>query len=98
MQFIIICFRILIHYKFLILQNKWSTVAPMNIGRSYPAVAAADSRLYVIGGDQSQEINFYRTQITISTVECYDPHSNKWHECASLPTSRGEAAAIVAPF
>ncbi|KAK2583482.1 hypothetical protein KPH14_009450 [Odynerus spinipes] len=79
-------------------KNKWSMVAPMNMGRSYPAVAAADSRLYVIGGDQSQEINFYRTQITISTVECYDPHLNKWHECASLPTSRGEAAAIVAPF
>ncbi|XP_046429029.1 actin-binding protein IPP [Neodiprion fabricii] len=79
-------------------KNKWSTVAPMNVGRSYPAVAAADGRLYVIGGDQSREINFYRTQITISTVECYDPHSNAWHECASLPTSRGEAAAIIAPF
>ncbi|KAH0954714.1 hypothetical protein HN011_007733 [Eciton burchellii] len=79
-------------------KNKWSAVAPMSMGRSYPAVAAADSRLYVIGGDQSQEINFYRTQITISTVECYDPHTNKWHECASLPSSRGEATAIVAPF
>lgn len=70
----------------------------MSIGRAYPAVAAADNRLYVIGGDQSQEINFYRTQTTISTVECYDPHLNKWHECASLPSSRGEATAIVAPF
>ncbi|XP_076232754.1 actin-binding protein IPP [Calliopsis andreniformis] len=79
-------------------KNKWTTVAPMNRGRSYPAVAAVDSRLYVIGGNQSQEIHFYRTRITISTVECYDPHSNKWYECASLPTSRGEAAAIVAPF
>ncbi|XP_071856065.1 actin-binding protein IPP [Bombus fervidus] len=79
-------------------KNKWSTVAPMNMGRSYPAIAAADNRLYVIGGEQCQEINFFRTQITISTVECYDPHSNKWHECASLPTSRGEASAIVAPF
>lgn len=79
-------------------QNKWSAVAPMSMGRFYPAVAAADSQLYVIGGDQSQEINFYRTQITISTVECYDPHTNKWHECASLPSSRGEATAIVTPF
>ncbi|KAK0160479.1 hypothetical protein PV328_007887 [Microctonus aethiopoides] len=79
-------------------KNKWTAVAPMNMGRSYPAVAAADGRLYVIGGDQSREINFYRTQITISTVESYDPNSNKWSECASLPTSRGEAAAIIAPF
>lgn len=79
-------------------KNKWTAVAPMCMGRSYPAVAAADGRLYVIGGDQSREINFYRTQITISTVESYDPSSNKWVECASLPTSRGEAAAIIAPF
>lgn len=70
---------------------------PMHLGRAYPAVAAVDSRLYVIGGNLSQEIDFYRTQITIRTVECYDPHSNKWHKCASLQTSRGEAAAIVAP-
>lgn len=70
----------------------------MNEGRSYPAVAAADGRLYVIGGDQSQELTFYRTYITISTVECYDPNSDQWYKCASLPTSRGEAAAIVAPF
>ncbi|XP_012274970.1 actin-binding protein IPP [Orussus abietinus] len=79
-------------------KNKWSTVAPMSVARSYPAVAAADGRLYVIGGDQSREINFYRTQITISTVECYNPVMNEWHECTSLPTSRGEAAAIIAPF
>ncbi|XP_043282923.1 actin-binding protein IPP-like isoform X2 [Venturia canescens] len=79
-------------------KNKWTAVAPMSIGRSYPAVAAADGRLYVIGGDQSQDINFYRTQITISTVECYDPNSNKWEECTSLPTSRGEAVAVIAPF
>ena len=73
-------------------------VAPLNVGRSYPAVAAADGRLYVIGGDQPQEINFYRTQITVSTVECYDPIACKWTECAPLPASRGEAAAVIAPF
>ncbi|XP_076675062.1 actin-binding protein IPP isoform X1 [Andrena cerasifolii] len=78
-------------------KNKWSNVEPMHLGRAYPAVAAVDSRLYVIGGNLSQEIDFYRTQITIRTVECYDPHSNQWHKCASLQTSRGEAAAIVAP-
>ncbi|XP_014217087.1 actin-binding protein IPP-like [Copidosoma floridanum] len=78
--------------------NTWSTVSPLNVGRSYPAVAAADGRLYVIGGDQLQEINFYRTQITVSTVESYDPVNYKWTECAPLPTSRGEAAAVIAPF
>lgn len=70
----------------------------MKVGRSCPAVAAANGQIFVIGGDQSQEINFYRTQITIATVECYEPNTNQWHECPSLPTSRGEAAAIIAPF
>lgn len=73
-------------------------VPSLNVGRSYPAVAAADGRLYVIGGDQPQEINFYRTQITVSSVECFDPLLYKWIECAPLPTSRGEAAAVIAPF
>ena len=70
----------------------------MNTRRSYPAVAAADNRLYVIGGDQQQEVNFYRTQITVSAVECYDPLSNQWNKCEPLPASRGEAAAVIAPF
>lgn len=68
------------------------------MGRSYPAVAAADGSLYVIGGDQPQEINFYRTQVTLTNVERFDPLVWKWTDCASLPTSRGEAAAVIAPF
>ncbi|KAL7293115.1 hypothetical protein TKK_0013268 [Trichogramma kaykai] len=79
-------------------ENTWTTLASLNVGRSYPAVAAANGCLYVIGGDQPQEINFYRTQITVSTVERYDPNLYIWTEGTPLPTSRGEAAAIVAPF
>jgi actin-binding protein IPP len=76
-------------------QNKWCKVPSMKVGRASPAVASADGLLYVIGGDQTHEVNFYRAQITISSVECYDPLADKWHDCPPLPESRSEAGAVV---
>lgn len=76
-------------------QNKWSKVPPMKVGRASPAVASADGLLYVIGGDQTHEVNFYRAQITISSVERYDPLADTWHDCPPLPESRSEAGAVV---
>lgn len=36
----------------------------MSVGRASPAVAATNSLLYVIGGDQTSEVNdFYRAQV-----------------------------------
>lgn len=76
-------------------ENEWTKVPHMHMGRASPAVAAADGVLYVIGGDETHEINFYRAQITISSVECYDPQTNIWRDCPSLPESRSEAGAVV---
>jgi actin-binding protein IPP len=45
--------------------DKWENVAPMSVPRASPAVAAVDGFLYVAGGDQTREVNFYRAQITI---------------------------------
>lgn len=44
---------------------------------------------------QACEVNFYRAQITISSVECYDPLKDLWTYCPELPVSRSEAGAIV---
>lgn len=44
---------------------------------------------------QACEVNFYRAQITISSVECYDPLKDVWTYCPELPVSRSEAGAIV---
>lgn len=67
----------------------------MSLARGCPAVAAADGLLYVIGGDQTHDVNFYRAQYTLSSVECYDPLRNVWKECPQLPESRSEAGAVV---
>ncbi|KAK7794828.1 hypothetical protein R5R35_009395 [Gryllus longicercus] len=76
-------------------ENKWTKVPSMHVGRASPAVAAADGLLYVIGGDETHEVNFYRAQITINSVECYDPLADKWQDCPPLPESRSEAGAVV---
>ncbi|RZF34385.1 hypothetical protein LSTR_LSTR008924 [Laodelphax striatellus] len=75
--------------------NVWSEVPPMTVARGSPAVAAANGFLYVIGGDQTHEINFYRAQVTIASVERFDPISNAWYDCPPLPESRSEAGALV---
>lgn len=67
----------------------------MKVGRASPAVAAADGFLYVIGGDKTHEINFYRAQITIASMERYDPVLEEWDDCPPLPESRSEAGAVV---
>lgn len=76
-------------------EDKWTTVCPMSVCRAIPAVASADGILYVAGGDQPCEVNFYRAQVTISSVECYDPLTNTWKTCPDLPVSRSEAGAVV---
>uniref|UniRef100_A0A0A9XCD8 Kelch-like protein diablo n=1 Tax=Lygus hesperus TaxID=30085 RepID=A0A0A9XCD8_LYGHE len=76
-------------------QNKWTNVGMLKKGRASPAVAAASGYLYVLGGDQTHEVNFYRAQVTISSVERYDPLKNVWEDSPSLPDSRSEATAVV---
>lgn len=76
-------------------EDKWTTVCSMSVCRAIPAVASADGILYVAGGDQPCEVNFYRAQVTISSVECYDPLTNTWKSCPDLPVSRSEAGAVV---
>lgn len=75
--------------------NTWKTMAPMSVSRASPAVASADGLLYVAGGDQTREVAFYRAQVTISTVECYDPATDTWIHCPDMPMSRSEAGAVV---
>lgn len=67
----------------------------MCICRASPAVASANGLLYVAGGDQTIEVNFYRAQITITCMEAYNPLTNQWTSCPDLPESRSEAGAVV---
>lgn len=81
--------------KTIFTQDKWTEMPSLSNGRASPAVAAADGLLYVMGGDQAHEVNFYRAQITMTSVECFNPLTNEWRDGPPLPVSRSEAGAVV---
>lgn len=55
---------------FTINQDCWRTVTDMNVGRASPAIASANSLLYVIGGDMASDRNdFFRTQVRQRVVQ-----------------------------
>ena len=63
--------------------------------RASPSVAAANGKIYVFGGDQIIEVNFYRARTTIAATECYDPLINTWTSSVELPQTRSESGAVV---
>ncbi len=69
--------------------NTWTVRAPMAAAREYlTMVAAADGRIYAIGGITSAGV--------VGTVEQYDPATNVWTTKSPMPTPRfGHAAATA---
>jgi kelch-like protein 1/4/5 len=65
----------------------WSFIAPMQTMRSTCAVAILEEKLYVIGGRESS--------ICHRTVECYDPHLNRWTMKAPMNKRRGGVSAVA---
>lgn len=59
----------------------WSYVSPMSSMRSTAAVAVMAGRLYVVGGRDGS--------LCHRSVECYDPHTNKWTLRAPMNKRRG---------
>jgi len=76
-------------------KNEWVEICPLNVGRANASSQAVDGKIYCIGGDQTHENNFFRAQVTLSTVETYDPLTDSWEECVNLPESRSEAGSVV---
>lgn len=59
----------------------WSYVAPMYSMRSTAGVAVLGGRLYVVGGRDGS--------VCHRSIECYDPHTNKWTMRAPMNKRRG---------
>ncbi len=76
-------------------QDRWEPVSPMTQPRASPSVAAANGKLYVFGGDQIHEVNFYRARTTVAAAEVFDPLTGEWAESEALPETRSEAGAVV---
>ena len=68
--------------------SAWVALAPVITPRQEIAVAAANGRVYIFGGISAQ-----RTILT--TVEEYDPATNRWSFVAPLPAPLHHAAAAT---
>ena len=67
----------------------WHRLANMARARTNLAAAAADGRIYAIGGESDEGE-------TVATVEAFDPLLGAWSEVASMSFSRyNHAAAVV---
>ena len=67
--------------------DDWSFVTPLPQVRHHPAAAAADGRLFVLGGYGN---DFSAKDSTFA----YDPATGDWSELAPLPGPRGAAWAV----
>lgn len=70
-----------------ILAGMWITLAPLQQKRQEMPVAAAAGRLYAIGG--------ITLTSPLSSVEEYDPLTNRWRFVAPLPETLHHSAAVV---
>ncbi len=73
----------------------WTAISPMNVARSKAAAAVLGGRIYIAGGccpiATSKSGDKYLT-----TVEVYDPQTNRWQLVAPMTTARIRFALV--PF
>jgi probable HAF family extracellular repeat protein len=69
--------------------SAWTARAPLTSPRLGLAVAAANGRLYAIGGANS-------AGTVLRTVQAYSPSTNSWTTRAPLPAARGTGNGAVA--
>ena len=78
--------------------DTWKALAPMPSKRGSPVATAVGDKIYVIGGVSlppgSTDIAVSPTtpQVSVGTVEEYDPETNTWRERSPMPTPRNHAA------
>ncbi|MCS6897367.1 MAG: hypothetical protein NZM29_05280 [Nitrospira sp.] len=63
----------------------WRTAAPMLTKRTEVAVAALDGKIYVVGGFEKPSLGNVMSLAITSSVEAYDPATDRWISRAPLP-------------
>ncbi|MCU0938979.1 MAG: hypothetical protein MUC86_07495 [Burkholderiaceae bacterium] len=72
----------------------WTTKAPPLIAREYAGVAALDGRLYVAGGQRTDQGTIPGPATAV--VQVYDPQTDTWSNAPPMPTARMGLALIAA--
>mgnify|MGYP000350325636 FL=1 len=61
--------------------KQWNFVASMTTARSTVGVAVLNGKLYAVGGRDGLAC--------LNSMECYDPHTNKWSVTCPMLKRRG---------
>ena len=77
----------------------WKVITHLPTERRGFATAVVDNKVYLIGGSLVEDVHPLKIvpgPFGISTVEVYDPQTNRWRRRADMPTPRmGVKAAVV---
>ena len=73
---------------------QWTQKADMPTARSAFSTCVVDGKIFVIGGSLWLEWEEYG-DMSISTVEMYDPETDTWEGKANMPTVRSNASVSV---
>jgi N-acetylneuraminic acid mutarotase len=66
-------------------RGSWRTAAPMPTKRAEVAAAALDGKVYVVGGFEKPSLGNVLSFAITSSVEMYDPTTDRWTSKAPLP-------------
>ena len=87
---LIVCAVLVISAANLAAEENWTQKADMPTQRSGFDTCIVDGKIYAIGG----EIDRFG-DLTLSTVEMYDPKTDTWTQKADMPTSRSTSISVV---
>lgn len=76
-----LCTIVYVSFRYDPQTSHWAFVAPMNTPRSTVGVAVLENKLYSVGGRDGSSC--------LSSVEVFDPHTNKWTLTAPMIKRRG---------
>jgi N-acetylneuraminic acid mutarotase len=70
--------------------DTWQTLPDLPSGRNHLGLAAADGRIFAVGGRTALEAGVGN----VATVDVFDPLSETWGNAAPLPRARGGLASV----
>ncbi len=73
---------------------QWTLKADMPTARSDFSTSVVDGKIFVIGGSARLDIDEYG-DMSLSTVEMYDPETDVWERKADMPTVRSGVSVSV---
>lgn len=76
--------------------DTWETKAPMPTPRNYLQANVVNGKIYLIGGQSQQRLEYPPTEHTSNLTEVYDPATDSWTTMTPIPTTvYGYASAVM---